>query len=302
MNSPHPQIDPAILQLAQGLAQRFPGMSASDQMVMATALTRNEPYALGPDSQPQDGVPRGQLTQYRCAENRIYPGTARDWWLYVPAQCDGLTPANLMVFLDGARYLGPETNVPVAFDNLIHLGQLPPTVVLFINPGDKGPGIPLWGGTDNRSMEFDRLGDTFAHFLIEEMLPQVVAQQPLEAGGHAICGLSSGGLAAFNVAWERPDVFDKVLTHCGSFVNIRGGHEMASIVRRSEPKPIRVFLQAGHHDLDVVFGHWKNANQEMAAALNYHGYDHQLVIGEGGHSLKHGGAILPESLRWLWRP
>lgn len=267
---------------------------------MATALCCSEPYVPSWASQLQEGVLRGRLTQHQHTDSRIFPGVAHDWWLYVPVQCDGKTPTQLMVFLDGARYLGAEINVPTVFDNLIHTGELPPIMALFINPGDKGAGLPLWGGSDNRSYEYDRLGDTYVRFLAEEMLPQVAAQHPLAAGGHAICGLSSGGLAAFNVAWERPDIFDKVLTHCGSFVNIRGGHEMASMVRRADAKPIRVFLQTGRGDLDVVFGHWLNANREMAAALAYRGYRHQLVIGDGGHSLKHGGAILPETLRWLW--
>lgn len=269
---------------------------------MAHALGNPEPYAPSPLSLPQEGVLHGQLSAYRLSGNSACYNSSHDWWLYVPAQCDGRTPSQLTVFLDGARYLGAEINVPSVLDNLIHAGELPPMLALFINPGDQGPGLPLWGGSDNRSFEYDRLGDSYARFLIEEMLPHVVAQHPLLAGGHAIVGLSSGGLCAFNVAWERPDVFDKVLTHCGSFVNIRGGHEMASLVRRAEAKPIRVFLQTSLRDLDVVFGHWLNANRDLAAALAYRGYDFQLVVGEGGHSLRHGGAILPETLRWLWRP
>ena len=117
----------------------------------------------------------------------------------------------------------------------------------------------------------------------------------------AICGLSSGGICAFNVAWERPDVFGKVVSHCGSFVNIRGGHLLASAVRAGPSKPLRVFLQSGAHDLDIVFGNWPHANRELAAALTYQGCAHQLVIGAGGHSLAHGGAIFPDTLRWLWQ-
>jgi enterochelin esterase family protein len=121
------------------------------------------------------------------------------------------------------------------------------------------------------------------------------------AAGRAICGLSSGGICAFNAAWERPDYFSKVVSHCGSFVDIRGGYALAPAVRRSPPKPLRVFLQTGEHDLDIAFGNWPLANRELASALSYHGYDHQLVVGAGGHSLAHGGAIFADTLRWLWR-
>ena len=292
----------ALLKIVN-FAQRLPGMSARDQVTMATALSRHEPYQLGPDSRLSDGVPRGQVTKFRLSESAIYPGTARDWWLYVPAQCDGTTPARLMVFLDGARYLAPEIDVPTVFDNLIHAGDLAPTIALFVNPGDRGPGLPLWGGSDNRSLEYDALGDRYARFLLEEMLPEVEKHHPLisDPAGRAICGLSSGGLCAFNVAWERPDIFSKVLSHCGSFVSIRGGDQMPALVRREASRPLRVFLQTGQNDLDVVFGHWLNANRELALALECQGYDYRLVIGEGAHSLQHAGAILPETLRWLWR-
>ncbi len=119
--------------------------------------------------------------------------------------------------------------------------------------------------------------------------------------GRAICGLSSGGICAFNAAWERPDYFGKVISHCGSFVDIRGGHALAARVRSAEAKPLRVFLQTGQHDLDILYGCWPLANRELASALDYRGYDHRFVLGEGGHSLAHGGALFADTLRWLWR-
>jgi enterochelin esterase family protein len=174
---------------------------------------------------------------------------------------------------------------------------------VFVNPGATGPGLPIYGGSDNRSIEYDSLGDTFARFLIDELLPEatrglVITDDPAQ---RAIVGLSSGGACAFNAAWQRPDAFGLVATHCGSFVDIRGAHQLASDVRRGERKALRVFLQTGEHDLDIVFGHWLRANRELAAALDYRGYEHQLVVGRGGHSLRHGGAIFPDMLRWLWR-
>ena len=277
-----------------------PPRPAKDQAAFIAGV---EPYVLGPDSLPQPGVPAGSLTQYHWRSQHIYPGTERDYWVYVPQQYTPEKPACLMVFQDGGNYLKRAVNVPVVFDNLIQRGEMPVTVGLFVNPGDKGPGNPRYGGTDNRSVEYDSLGDRYARFLLEELIPEIQKQLNLTAdpAGRAICGMSSGGICAFNAAWERPDAFRKVVSHCGSFTNIRGGHVFPSLVRLEEPKPLRVFLQSGSHDLDVIFGSWPIANQDMAAALAYREYDFQFIYGEGYHTLKHGGAIFPDTLRWLWR-
>lgn len=274
-----------------------------DQVVFSANRLAAEPYTLGPDSQRQDSSPPGTLTWCRWASDRIYPGTERDYCLYIPAQYDGSQPACLMVFQDARFYLGEDVNVPVVFDNLIHREEMPVTIGLFVSPGDKGPGMPVYGGSDNRSLEYDALGDRYARFLIEELLPAATQSYSIVAdpAGRAICGMSSGGICAFTVAWERPDAFGNVVSHCGSFTDIRGGHGYPSLIRRTPKKPLRVFLQSGSGDLDVVFGNWPLANQEMAAALAYAEYDHQFVYGEGGHTLKHGGAIFPDTMRWLWR-
>lgn len=262
-----------------------------------------EPYKLGPDSTAQDGVPRGDVTGYHWKNEQFYPGTERDYWLYVPKQYDGTQPACLTVFQDAEAYLGPEANVPVVFDNLIHVGDMPVTIGLFVSPGDKGPGTPLYGGSDNRSIEYDSLGDQYARFLTEELLPEIEKRYAItnDPAGRAICGLSSGGICAFTVAWERPHAFSKVVSHCGSFVDVRGGHNYPPLIRKTEARPIRVFLQTGKNDLDIVFGNWPLANRQVAAALAYRQYDHRFVFGDGGHTLKHGGAIFPDTMRWLWR-
>jgi enterochelin esterase-like enzyme len=263
-----------------------------------------EPYVLGPDSLPQPGVPQGTVTRYHHRSENIYPGVERDYFLYVPQQYDPAQPACLMVFQDGERqYLEHDINTPVVFDNLIHQGQMPVTIGLFVNPGDPGPGNPWYGGTDNRSFEYDALGDRYARFLLEELLPEVRKSYTItdDPDGRAICGISSGGICAFTAAWERPDDFRKVISHCGSFTDIRGGHNYPSMVRKTERKPLRVFLQSGENDLDVIFGSWPIANRDMAAALAYRGYDYTLVMGEGYHTLRHGAAIFPQTLRWLWR-
>jgi enterochelin esterase family protein len=262
------------------------------------------PFALGPDSQRQPSVPRGTVTQHEW-RSTIFPGTVRDYWVYVPAQFTPERPANVMVFQDGGGYVAEEgdSRAPVVFDNLIHQGKLPVTIGIFINPGRFPPVAEGKQPVSNRSFEYDTLSDQYARFLLEEMLPAVAEKYRLtaEAEGRAICGASSGGICSFTVAWERPDAFRKVLSHVGSFANIRGGHVYPTMVRNTPPKPIRVFLQAGSNDLDVGWGHWALANLEMAAALNFAGYDYHLEYGDGAHDTKHGGAILPQSLLWLWR-
>lgn len=289
--------------LMQQLKSIVPGIPEHDLPRFAGSLACPEPYAPGPESQPAQDVPRGELRTRRHVGRSVYPGVARSYQVYVPPGLAASRPAALMVFQDGARYLGAECNAAAVFDRLIAAGAIPPVVGVFVEPGEEGPGLPIYGGAGNRSVEYDALGEAYARFLIDELLPEATAGLPVAADPalRAICGLSSGGLCALNAAWERPDFFGKVVSHCGSFVDIRGGHALASKIRRDGAKPLRVFLQTGARDLDLVYGHWVQANRTIAAALDYCGIEHRLVVGEGGHSLAHGGAIFPETLRWLWR-
>jgi enterochelin esterase-like enzyme len=261
-------------------------------------------YKPGPDSFVQEGVPRGEVTQHQW-KSEVFPGTVRDYWIYVPKQYDPAKPACVMIFQDGADYvnLNKDFRVPVVFDNLIHKKEMPVTIGIFLNPGEIPPAEPQQKPRRNRSFEYDSLGDRYARFLIEEILPEVGRKYNLtqDPNGRAICGKSSGGICAWTVAWERPDVFRKVISHIGSFTNIRGGHVYPALIRKTERKPIRVFLQDGSNDLDNLHGHWPLANQEMAAALKFMNYDYRFEFGDGGHNGKHGGAIFPDSLRWLWR-
>jgi enterochelin esterase-like enzyme len=279
------------------------GMSQKDEAIFNLSVSGDEPYTLGPDSLAQAGVPRGEVTKYHWKSVTIYPGVERDYWLYIPQQYDAARPACLMVFQDGEGYLGPDVNVPIVFDNLIRQGDMPVAIGLFVNSGDSGSGTPFYGGSDNRSFEYDSLGDRYARFLIEELLPEIGTQYNItsDPAGRGICGMSSGGICAFTVAWERPDAFRKVVSHCGSYTDMRGGHNYPPLIRKSERKPIRVLLQGGSRDLDIVFGNWWIANQDMASALAYQEYDFRCVFGEGGHTLKHGAAIFPETMRWIWR-
>jgi enterochelin esterase family protein len=225
--------------------------------------------------------------------------------IYVPAQYDGKTPAAIMIFQDGGSYANEkgQFRATVVFDNLIHKKEMPVTIGVFLNPGTVPSSNPKEKGRSNRSFEYDTPSDQYATFLEKEILPEIEKKYNVrkDAAGRALCGISSGGICAFTAAWERPDLFGKVLSHVGSFTNIRGGDVYPGMIRKTEKKPIRIFLQDGSNDLDNLHGHWPLANRSMAAALKFAKYDFVYVEGDGGHNGKHGGVILPESLRWLWR-
>jgi sugar lactone lactonase YvrE/enterochelin esterase-like enzyme len=263
-----------------------------------------EDYALGPDSLPQPGVPKGEVT-HGTWTSTIFPGTVRDYWVYVPKQYDPAHPACVMVFQDGGWYVKEDGDwrVPTVFDNLIHRGEMPVTIGIFVSPGVvPAPGesaLPRF----NRSFEYDAMGDRYARFLLEEILPEVAKKYNLakDGDGRAIAGASSGAIAAFTAAWERPDAFTRVFSAIGTYVGLRGGNDYPTLVRKTEPKPLRVFLQDGSRDLNIYGGDWYLANQEMLSALEFSGYDVNHVWGDGGHDAKHAASILPDALRWLWR-
>jgi enterochelin esterase family protein len=217
--------------------------------------------------------------------------------VYVPAQYTGSEPASLIVFQDGRMYLDPagEMRAAVVFDNLIHRGEMPVTIGVFIDPGEP----------ENRNVEYDAFSDAYATFLLTEILPSVRDRYLItdDADQWAIGGGSSGGNCAFTVAWTRPDRFRRVLSFLGSFTQIRGGNPYPELIQETPKKPLRVFLQAATRDLnwDAAEFNWFSANLRVAAALAERGYDLRLVLGDGGHNPNHAGAILPDALRWLWR-
>jgi enterochelin esterase-like enzyme len=259
-----------------------------------------------PDRNIQPGVPEGKITSGVFAESQIFPGTNRDYSVYVPAQYSPYKPAALMVFMDGPGYAKKDGafRVPVVFDNLIQQKAMPVTVAVFVSPGTIVANRPGAKNRSNRSFEYDSMGDRYARFLTEEFLPVALKglNISMEPGMRAVCGISSGGICAFTVAWEKPEQFGKVLSHIGSFANIRGGWAYPGLVRKSKPapKPIKVYLQEGKDDLDNLFGNWPIGNEDLATALKFAGYEHRFVLTEGGHSGVWGGDQLPDALRWLW--
>lgn len=275
-------------------------------MLMLSAATIPVVAEDHPDRIVQPGVPQGKITTGEFADSQIFPGTTRQYSVYVPAQYSPDQPASLMVFMDGSGYARANGafRVPVVFDNLIHQQAMPVTIAVFVNPGTVTANREGASNRSNRSFEYDSLGDRYASFLVDEFLPVAlkglnVSKNPAD---RAVGGISSGGICAFTAAWERPDQFGKVLSHIGSYTNIRGGWAYPGLVRKTkaDPKPLKVYLQEGREDLNNLHGNWPLGNQDLAAALQFAGYNYKLVMTEGGHSGKWGGEELPDALRWLW--
>lgn len=267
---------------------------------------RVESFDLTKDSEVQPSVPRGRLEKFVWSESRIFPGTVRDVTVYIPQQYHPEQEACLMVWQDGSRHVDPSGGMraSVVFDNLIQKKEMPVTIGVFVDPGRK----PNQKGGDkaaNRGFEYDSLGDAYARFLLEEILPEVqrrflVKFRP-EPENWAIAGGSSGGICAFTAAWERPDKFRKVLAWVGTFVDIRGGNAYPYLLRITEKKPLRVYLLDGVNDLDNKFGNWPLANHMMEASLKYMNYDYRVDWTQCFHGSKGMAASLPDALRWLWR-
>ncbi len=286
-------------------ASLFASLLLSSSVLAQATPSPEEKYELGPDSKPVAGVPEGKVTRHSWT-SKIFDATVRDYYVYVPAKYDPAQPTAVMVFQDGHAYVNAkgEYRVPVVFDNLMARGELPPIIGIFIDPGHRGESLPpIRWQANNRSFEYDTLSDQYARFLLEEILPEVGKSYKLttDPERRAICGASSGGICAWTAAWERPDQFRKVLSHIGSFTNIRGGHVYPSLIRKTERKSIRVYLQDGDHDVNNEHGNWWLANLEMESALKFSKYDVKTVWGHGAHNGNHGGAVLPEALKWLWR-
>jgi enterochelin esterase family protein len=248
----------------------------------------------------------------------VYPDHQHTYWVYVPAQYDAAVPCSLMIFQDGQAYMHEEGQIRAhrVMDNLIFRREIPVMIGVFINPGRTAeqpePNPQDWGDrTTNRPTEYNELDDRYARVIVDELLPELYAKYNIsrDPEQHGIGGSSSGAIAAFTVAWQRPDQFRKVLSMIGSFTNIRGGHAYPDIIRENEPKPIRVVLQDGRNDnrgqrrrrpYDPEWD-WFLQNTRMVEALTEKNYDLNYTFGIGRHSSAHGGAILPDMMRWLWR-
>ena len=267
-----------------------------------SAFSQQKQYPVHPDSKKQAGVPSGKVTQAKFADSTVYPGTDRDYWIYVPDQYKPGQVASLMVFQDGEAYVNSATfNV---LDNLIHRGEIPVMIGVLVNPGVVPAQNENAQSRFNRSLEYDDMSNRYSRFLVDELLPHIerahgVTFSP-DPNQRGITGASSGAICAFNVAWHRPDSFRRVYSTIGTYVGLRGGDEIPTLIRKTEPKPLRIFLQDGENDLNIYGGDWWIANQMMQRAFKFSGYELNHVWGKGGHNRKHGNAIFPDAMHWLW--
>ena len=303
-------------------AQATPGVAGGHSTAQSVPSPTPDPdafYHLGPDSLPQDGVPKGEIRGPFTLPSKAYPGTQHTYWVYVPAQYDPSSPASMMIYNDGHAFMDPNGDVRAqnVMDNLIFRRELPVMIGVFINPGRRPdqpePNASEWGDhTTNRPSEYNSLDDKYARVIVDELLPVLFKEYNIskDPERHGIGGSSSGAIAAFTVAWQRPNGFRKVLSNVGSFVDLRGGNAYPDIIRKSDKKPIRVFLCDGRNDnrgqrpegapynqaMD-----WFYQNVRMMQALTAKGYDLNYAWGINKHGQKMGGTILPEMMRWLWR-
>jgi sugar lactone lactonase YvrE/enterochelin esterase-like enzyme len=263
-------------------------------------------YKPGPDSKIQPGVPQGEIISFKFEDSKIFPGTTRSVSIYIPAQYTASKPACLAVFQDGVIW-----SAPVVFDNLIAKGEVPIILGVFVTPGIVKSLDPTHAlDRFNRSYEYDGLGDNYSRFLLEEVLPLVKKHKTSKGlpilisdnpNDRMIAGQSSGAIAAFTAAWEKPDSFRRVYTTIGTFVGLRGGERYSTLIRKTEPKPIRIFMQDGSNDHNTYGGDWWMANQSMERSLQFAGYDVNHIWGDGEHNSKHPTLVFPDALRWLWR-
>ena len=267
------------------------------------AYNVRSPY--DPATVPMPEQMRGEIIQFTLDDSHIYPGTERQILVYVPQQYTGDKPACLLVCMDGILY-----DATTVMDNLIASGEMPVTIGVFVNPGvvyDAEGEVVRY----NRCKEFDATDDLFAQFLEKEVLAKVEGMQTEggktirlsnDANDRAITGASSGGIAAFTAAWNRPNLFSRVYTTVGTFVAMRGGHEYPAIIRKTEPKPLRIYMQDGWYDVwNPIFGEWFEYNVLMESALNFAGYEAFHKWDRGNHSIKYGTLAFPDAMRWLWK-
>ena len=290
-----------------------PPTNATPRAARGPANSNDVFYTLGPDSRPRDGVPKGHFTEAKVIPSSVFPGTQHTYWVYVPAQYDSNQPTALMVFNDGQAMKAEPGDVQAqnVIDNLIFRREIPVMLGVFINPGRRPdqpePNPRDWGDrTSNRPDEYNPPNDKYARVIVDELLPALNREFNISPDPelHGIMGSSSGGCAAFGVAWFRPNNFRKVITFVGSYTDLRGEYIYPELVTEAEKKPIRVFLQDGRNDNrrpDNPRMDWFLQNVRLMKALSAKGYDLNYSWGIGTHGQKQGGAIFPEMMRWLWR-
>lgn len=274
---------------------------------------RSDVGGYNPDSYPQPGVAKGQLSEKKVIASKIYPGMKADYWIYVSPGYDTTNGGPLMVWQDGQGLAQGDRSRMRLFtvtENLVHQKRIPPMMHLMIAPGVDA---------NNRSMRsvlYDTVTNKFGRFLIEEVIPEVEKTHKVRADGYsrAIGGESSGAVCAFTAAWFFPDKFSRVHSTIGTYTSIQwkhgnadpaenldGGNIYPFAIRKQPKRNIRVWLSDGAEDLENNHGSWPLQNIQMANSLKLSEYDFRFEFGGGTHHAALWAAMLPEALTWLWR-
>ena len=273
--------------------------SGATLFLLGTLITLNGPAQEASAAAKPAPAPQGVIKEFSFTNSVIFPGTLRQGWVFIPAQYDGSQPACVYVKQDG--YNSREKGF---LETMIAAGEMPVTIGIFIRPGELPAPTKGTPGRRNRCFEYDGVSDAYARFLATELLPYVAREFNLKlstnGNDHCIAGASSGGICAFNVAWERPDLFTRVYACSGSFVAFRGGHEYPILIRKFEPQPVRAYLTTGTDDMVNCAGHWFLLDQEMDQALKFSGYDYQFRIIDGRHCAGYNENFC-EAMRFIWK-
>lgn len=291
------------------------GVSEKFTRDVAHANINEDLYPIPAEAEKKDGVPVGAVTKIVMDNCRTYPGVSHNIWTYVPAQYDGKTPLNLIIFTDGDMFFRDGSQWPLKFemptvlDNMIHEGQIPPTAALFIAPGTPGDGYPVWGklgpgSEDNRSTELDAVDERYPNFLFEEVIPSVFRDVALtsDPNKRVIWGVSSGGSASLNAVWRRTDQVATAIMACSSIAWMRMSGLYQFALRNQPRKDIRVVLMGGENDhTGTRWGNWPNVTQMVGDSLAYSGYKHLYLMSKGGHSYEWVARLTPKLLRCLWK-
>jgi enterochelin esterase-like enzyme len=283
-------------------------------------------YTNAPELTVRPGVPKGAIHAFtmNSADSKFYPGISktnpgatvpykRAVTVYVPSQYVAGTAAPFIVVHDGGGYVSRMTKI---LDNMIADRRLPVMVGIFIDSGGSdGPG-------SERGLEYDTVSGKYAEFIEAEVLPRISSDYNItltkDPDGRAAMGGSSGGSAAFSMGWFHPDLYHRILTYSGTYVNQQSPVNSDSphgaweyhehLIPQSAAKPLRVWMEVGeldnrHTDAESTYHNWVLANQHMAAALKAKGYHYHLVLclGAGHVDSKAVNETLPDALAWLWR-
>jgi enterochelin esterase family protein len=281
-------------------------------------------YTNAPELEVKGGIPHGEVKTFvmHSTDSKFYPGISktkpgvvpyeRKVGVYVPS---GYVPGTATPFII-CQDANNQKTLPIILDNMISEHRVPSMVAIFIgNGGGDAQG-------SERGLEYDTVSGKYAEFVESEVLPKIAADYQIkftaDPDGRATMGSSSGGAAAFSMAWFHPELYHRVLTYSGTYVNQQSPANPDSphgaweyhehLIPSTDAKPIRIWMEVGEKDNrfdqpESTLHNWVLANQRMAAVLKAKGYHYQFVLAKGAKHVD-GRVVkqtLPEAMEWLWK-